>query len=238
VKNLPPYGAFRLLSVEFRGHGSSSAGDERPFSIALFAADVVADIDASRIDRFVIGGGSMGAAIALRIAARHTDRVAGLVMVRPAWLFDVAPETMRPFAEVAALLRSHPAADGRAIFAASDTGRLLAQQAPDNLASLLGFFDRPDAAVIAALLDDIGADGPGVTEAEAAMIGVPALTVGCGQDCVHALSYAQRLAEVTGGRCVELAPTGIDAERHFTEMRAALGAFFDTLTIEETTRHG
>jgi pimeloyl-ACP methyl ester carboxylesterase len=225
----------RCLTVECRGHGGSSAGDARPFSIAMFADDVCAAIDAAGIDRFVIGGISMGAAIALRIAARQPDRVMGLALVRPAWLFDPAPETMRPNAEVAALLRAHPPAQGRALFLESQTGRFLAREAPDNLASLLGFFERPDTASIAALLGDIAADGPGVSEAEASAIGVPTLTIGCGHDYVHPLSYARRLAEMTRGRFVEVAPKATEAARHFADLRAALGIFFDTLAPERNT---
>ena len=49
----------------------------RPFSFAMFADDVLAAADQAGLDRFVAGGISMGAAIALRLACRHPDRVAG-----------------------------------------------------------------------------------------------------------------------------------------------------------------
>ena len=43
----------------------------------------------------------MGAAIALNVAARLPDRVTALVLARPAWAFEQAPENMRPLSEVA-----------------------------------------------------------------------------------------------------------------------------------------
>ena len=49
-------------------------------------------------------------------------------------------------------------------FEASETARLLAEIAPDNLASLRGFFSREPQAITAALLQAIAADGPGVSE--------------------------------------------------------------------------
>ena len=53
----------------------------------MFADDVLAFADLRGVERFVVGGISMGAAIALRIAVRHPERVSGLVLARPAWLW-------------------------------------------------------------------------------------------------------------------------------------------------------
>ncbi|TGP68130.1 alpha/beta fold hydrolase, partial [bacterium M00.F.Ca.ET.227.01.1.1] len=86
---------------------------------AMFADDVMNAADAAGMERFVAGGISMGAAIALHLAARHPDRVSGLVLVRPAWTFDVAPQNMQPYVEVAELIRRLPLAEARAAFASS-----------------------------------------------------------------------------------------------------------------------
>jgi pimeloyl-ACP methyl ester carboxylesterase len=232
ARNLPPEMEARILTVECRGHGGSSAGDVRPFSIKVFAEDVLAAIDAVGIDRFVIGGISMGAAIALRIAAHHPDRVAGLALVRPAWLFEPAPQTMRPYAEVAAALRDHPPEEARAVFGCSATARHLAEHAPDNLASLLGFFDHPDRALTAHLLADIAADGPGVSAERAAAIGVRTVAIGCAEDEVHPLSYAKTLATVMRGAFIEVAAKARAPARHFAEVGSAIGEFFETLDIK------
>ncbi|WP_367118867.1 alpha/beta fold hydrolase, partial [Mesorhizobium sp.] len=73
------------------------------------------------LDRFVAGGISMGAAIVMRLACRHPDRVAGLLLVRPAWIFGSAPANMRPNAEVAGLILDHGPDIARTIFAQSQT---------------------------------------------------------------------------------------------------------------------
>ena len=83
----PDDAGWRRLTVECRGHGGSTLGSTRPFGFAMFADDVLAAADDAGLDRFAVGGISMGAAIALRLAVRHPDRVAGLVLVRPAWAF-------------------------------------------------------------------------------------------------------------------------------------------------------
>jgi pimeloyl-ACP methyl ester carboxylesterase len=198
----------------------------RPFTIAGFAADVLAACDGLGVHRFVAGGISMGAAIALHLAARAPDRVLGLALVRPAWLWDPAPPNMRPYAEVAAALRAHGARAGREVFARGATAARLAEVAPDNLASLLGFFDRADAVALADLLADIAGDGPGVTKSQAAALRVPTLVVGQARDDVHPLALARALAEaIPGATFAEVIPKGIDKARHLAELRDRLGAF-------------
>lgn len=198
----------------------------RPHSIAGFAADVLAACDALGVRRFVAGGISMGAAIALHLAVRVPDRVLALALVRPAWLWDAAPPTMQPNAEVAAALRAHGRVEGRAVFAASATAARLAQTAPDNLASLLGFFDRPDAAATADLLAAIAGDGPGVTQSQVAALRVPALVVGQAQDAVHPLAMARTLAgTIPRAAFAEVTPKGVDKQRYLADLHDRLGTF-------------
>ncbi|RVA20115.1 alpha/beta hydrolase, partial [Mesorhizobium sp. M7A.F.Ca.CA.002.05.1.1] len=178
AQNFPDGPSYRRLTVECRAQGGSGAGSKRPFSIAMFADDVLAAADAAGLDRFVAGGISMGAAIALQLAVRHPDRVAGLVLVRPAWAFEAAPQNMRPYVEVAELIRSRPLSQARDIFAASATAARFRTEAPDNLASLLGFFARENAPVFAEVMQAIAEDGPGVTRAAAASLAFPTLVIG------------------------------------------------------------
>lgn len=228
AQNFPDSPSRRRLTVECRAQGGSSAGSRRPFSIAMFADDVLAAADAAGIERFVAGGISMGAAIALNLASRHPDRVLGLVLVRPAWAFDAAPQNMRPYVEVAEVIRDHPLEEARDIFAASATAARFRTEAPDNLASLLGFFTRENAVVFAEVMQAIANDGPGVTQAEAAGLAIPTLVIGSGIDLVHPLATARELAgTVANAGFAEVMPKAIDKDRHFAEIRAAIGGFLD-----------
>jgi len=198
----------------------------RPFSIAGFAADVLEACDSLGVGRFVAGGISMGAAIALRLAVAVPDRVLGLALVRPAWLWEAAPATLRPYAEVAAALRAHGPRAGRVAFAGGATAARLARAAPDNLASLLSFFDRADPDGTAHLLADIAADGPGVTPAQVARLRVPALVVGQARDEVHPIQLARALADaIPGATFAEVVPKASDKARHLADLRDRLGAF-------------
>ncbi|MBZ9797383.1 alpha/beta fold hydrolase [Mesorhizobium sp. ES1-4] len=228
AQNFPDSPSRRRLTVECRAQGGSGAGGKRPFSIAMFADDVLAAADAAGLDRFVAGGISMGAAIALRLAARHPDRVLGLVLVRPAWAYDAAPQNMRPYVEAAKLIRRLPLDEARDAFASSATSARFRKEAPDNLASLLGFFARENAAVFAEVMQAIANDGPGVTRAEAAALKTPTLVIGSGIDLVHPLTTARELANtIPGAAFAEVTPKAADKDRHFAEIRIAIAGFLD-----------
>jgi pimeloyl-ACP methyl ester carboxylesterase len=216
----------RRITLECRAHGPSDAGPPAELSIRTFTEDLAFLAARLCIKRAVVGGISMGAAVSLRLAVRSPDLVSGLILARPAWLFDGAPESMRPFALVGDLLRQPDRRAARDAFARSDTARRLADEAPDNLASLLGFFDRPAATATAALLAAIAVDGPGVSEAEAQRIAVPTLVIGNRDDLVHPLAYARRLAAtIPHARMVEIASKTVSRERYVVEFRSAVADF-------------
>ena len=230
----PDDAGFRRLTLDCRGQGRSPEGDPRALSIAAFAGDVLAFADQRGLRRFAVGGISMGAAIALHLAIRHPQRILGLVLARPAWLWDAAPANMQPFAEVARLLRSPDIAQARIAFERSETGHRLAQTAPDNLASLLGFFDAENPAALAALLAAIAADGPGVSEAEVRRIAIPTLVLGTAVDAVHPIDTAHQLAAcIPGARFQALTPKSTDRARYVREFRMTLADFLTGLAHTE-----
>jgi pimeloyl-ACP methyl ester carboxylesterase len=218
---------WRRLTLECRGQGASPPDPDNAYAIRQFAEDVLRLADQRRVERFVAGGISMGAAIALHLAVHHPARVTALILARPAWLFDAAPANMAPFAEVARLLTTP---DGLATFDASETTAILAREAPGNLSSLRGFFTRPNPEAVAALLGRIAIDGPGVTRDQVAALTLPTLTIGQRIDRVHPLAYAETLAAtIPGAVLVEVTPRTTDAERHVSEVRQALRGFLASL---------
>ena len=217
---------FRRITLECRGHGGSGLGERRPVSFEMFADDVLAAAGEAGLDRFVAGGVSMGAAIALRLACRHPRRVAGLVLVRPAWTFSPAPQNMQPIAEVASLILEHGPAKGRTVFAQSETATRLYREAPDNLSSLLGYFDRTDASAFAQVLANIAADGPSVSERDAAALDIPTLVVGNAVDAVHPLSTAYTLAAaIPNAIFAEITPKAQDSAKHFSALHGQITSF-------------
>jgi pimeloyl-ACP methyl ester carboxylesterase len=223
-------GGQRWQALECRGHGASDLGPEA--SIALFASDVAAMIE-TMPGPVVLGGISMGAAIAARLAVLRPDLVRALVLVRPAWLADAAPPNMAPNAEVGALLAEMTAATARKVFGQSRTAQRLAQIAPDNLKSLTGFFDREPQAATARLLTAISHDGPGIGAADLAKLRLPVLVCGTTEDDVHPMALARTMAGlIPTARLVELPPKSRDKPAHLAALAAAMTLFLKEIPNE------
>ncbi len=76
----------RVLAYDARGHGGSDpAPSPEAYAYDDLAADLVAILDDHGLARAVLAGASMGAHTALRLALEAPERVAGLVLVTPAY---------------------------------------------------------------------------------------------------------------------------------------------------------
>lgn len=213
----------RWTCMECPGHGASDM-DREP-SIASFAGHVAA-LTETLGGPVVLGGISMGAAIATRLAITRPELVRALVLVRPAWLTEAAPPNMAPNAEVGELLDRLPADQAQAVFEGSATARDLAATAPDNLASLKGFFTRAPQADTARLLTAISADGPGISPADLKTVTLPTLICATSEDAIHPASHAEALARlIPQARLIHLPPKGRDKPAHLAALAAALRQF-------------
>jgi pimeloyl-ACP methyl ester carboxylesterase len=67
------------IAPDLPGHGRSKGSGRT--SISAYAADMVALLDALKIDQAIVFGFSMGAAVALLLALHHKTRVAGLILL-------------------------------------------------------------------------------------------------------------------------------------------------------------
>ncbi len=215
--------AVRLLTLECRGHGASPLGDPSQLSIATLADDVAALIEQAGVGPVHLGGISMGAAIALRLAVRRPGLVRSLVLVRPAWVTGPAPDNGRPNLEVGDWLSRMQPERALAAFEASSTARRLAQVAPDNLASLRGFFSREPIAETVELLSRIPADGPGVSDDQVRAIRVPVSVIGHESDAIHPMAHARALAALMPqARLFQITPKAVDKTAYLHDLHAAL----------------
>jgi len=220
----------RRITLECRGHATSDYGPVAALSLATFAEDIERLAAGLEIDTPVLGGISMGAALALRLAPKGKLRAKAFVLARPAWLFDASPPNMAVYAEVGELLLKHEPDVARSIFLERPSAELLRREAPDNLASLVGFFERAKPRKFGALLMRIALDGPNVSEEAARRIDCPVLIIGHTHDVVHPLSYAQTLAEVLPNSTFrEITPKAVDRSRYVRDFRVALSDFLGRL---------
>ena len=224
---LPDYPGIRPVTLNLPGHGGSELGALDDISIARFADLLASFIDRRFGRKVLLGGISMGAAVALNLAVRRPDLVLGLVLVRPAWRSEAAPDNVAPLGEIGQLLENHDPATARARFVESPTGQRLASEAPRSLNSLLQFVNRTPRAETAALLTRIAASSPGVSEREIGGLRVPTLVVATEAEAVHPPAFAEWLAgQIPAARIVTIPSKAADRAGYLHGMQAALTRFF------------
>ena len=87
----------RVLAYDARGHGTSSpAAAAEDYRYEDLGADLEAVLDRAGVSRAVLAGASMGAHTLVWLALRRPDRVAGLVLITPAFsgTEDTDPERL------------------------------------------------------------------------------------------------------------------------------------------------
>ena len=222
----PPPG-FRLLAFDCRAHGETRpVGPEEKISVAQSAEDLGAFLDFLKMDSAIIGGISMGAAIALHFALTHPARVRGLVLSRPAWLDESRAAQMQPFTELAHCLREHGAVEGARRFQESPAYQQVLKVSPDNAASLLAQFTQPRAEETAVKLARIPAHVPAHTRADWKRLTVPTLVLANRRDAVHPFEFGETLArEIPGAAFAEIAPKSVSLQQHTADVRRALEQF-------------
>jgi pimeloyl-ACP methyl ester carboxylesterase len=218
----------RVIALNARGHAPSSDIAPDAASFDRFADDVIALADQLELAEFVVGGVSLGAGTALNLALRYPDRVAGLVLCRPAWLDRPQAELNRAaYSEIADLLDAHPA-DAAQRYPDSTIYRSVRRTSPAAAASLLGQLNRPRAAENSLILRAFPGSSP-TTSADAWRgIAVPTLVVGHRDDPFHPYEVATAHADAIPGAQLCTVP-GKDADQagFTTGIRAALHQFLD-----------
>jgi pimeloyl-ACP methyl ester carboxylesterase len=94
-------GAYRVVSVDLRGHGDSSRVAES-YAIPQLAADVAALIEALALPATHVVGLSLGGMVALQLAIDRPELVRSLVIINSGP--SVRPRTLREAAQLAARL--------------------------------------------------------------------------------------------------------------------------------------
>ena len=197
--------AARLITPDLRGFG----GSDKPamgYAVAELADDVLRMADALGVDRFVLGGHSMGGYVALRVAAARAERVAGLVLVDTRAEADPREGRVRRDEAIARIARGDvsgfldefvaglvgPSTMARAPRVVEELRAIAAEAAPQALSGCLaGMRDRDDSRPLLAGLD------------------VPALVIVGQEDALIAPSSSRAMAQaLPRARLAEIALSG------------------------------
>jgi len=233
-----PGGALDVFHADFRGHGQSDLGRVDDLSIATLGHDLAALLDHLELVDAVVGGISMGAAAALRMAVQSPERVRTLVLCRPAWADGPMSLMAR---EAYALIADLLAAEdwqGSALPALerSDPFQAIETVCPDAAKSLRGQVQsvlncpqiRQSAiARLRYLPPSRGLDDKGTC---LATVRCPTLILATEGDPIHPFEYACKLARhLPNSRLVRIAPKSPTDERpHREEVDRILGEFLSS----------
>ena len=131
------------IAPELPGHGATDLLDTEPVGFTPFTRLVAASIDRLHGTGRIPGkpmpvvGISMGAGIAVTLAATRPELVSSLTLIRPAWLDVSSPPNLAPYPIVAQLLRDLGPSAGAAAFRNTATYQRIERQAPAMGHSLL-----------------------------------------------------------------------------------------------------
>lgn len=227
----------RLAAFDFRGHGRTPLGDPEKLRLDVFAHDLVAFMDCLQVERAVLGGISMGAAVALQAALHYPKRCIALVLSRPAWLDgSMSATAIAAYTEAIKSLQEEPSPESALHrLEKSDIYRAIVKQSADAGKSLLGqlrcvISDPSLREAVLARLHYLPSGQAGIDLQSAAAVSLPTLILATPNDPIHPLSYAHSLAAtIPGASYVELAPKQLDDGPHILEVNAHLVRFLDSV---------
>lgn len=222
----PPAG-FRMIAFDCRAHGATRpVGDERKIDMGVFVDDCASLLDHLHISMAIMGGISMGAALAVEYALRYPERVQGLVLSRPAWLDKPHPKKANPFLTIARLTRKYGAQHGADMLQKSRFYADCVRKSPDVAASLLKQFTHPRAEETVVKLERIPLYVPSFKRKDLQSISVPTLVLANRQDPVHPYEFGKSLARlIPGAEFRELTPKSVNVVAHGADVQRCIAGF-------------
>jgi pimeloyl-ACP methyl ester carboxylesterase len=223
----PPPG-IRAASFDFRGHGLTPMGPQAKIGFSCFAEDIMVFLKYLHQEKAVVGGISMGAAVALNFALRYPGRLLGLVLIRPAWLDGPMEAEVRAiFKLVATLIRDYGAETGLGKFLSSQAYRQLAKTSGSAAQSFLHYFKYHYIRETVAKFEILPEDAPCVSRKEWGKIHVPVLILANQSDPVHPYAYGlQYASEMPHADFREITSKAVSAEQHKKDIQLHLEKFF------------
>lgn len=223
---LPAPVDYRCIAPDLPGHGNTAPGRA---GFQRFADRVRALMDQLGIARTVLGGISMGAAIALRVALDAPDRVAGLILIRPSWLDRPALPHLGIIERVGSWQLQAPQ-DAEAMLEADAEYIAIKRVNPAAAQSVRGLLARPQAREAAAVLGAMVSDRPFDRLDQLGALRAKALVVGNDGDPLHPVRIAEEIAGALPDARLRMIPSRYLAPaEHLVALRGAVTQFLTDL---------
>lgn len=221
----------RLITFDLPAHG------EIPLPLAqvtfsLMAHYVETKLIELHIDEYVIGGISMGAAVALRVALDQPDRCRGLLEIRPAWDCEGMPESnQKMFRDIGSLLSVNNHIDAKQLYSESIDFIKFRKRYPYNAIRLIDLFEEKNAEINSRKYLEITKDRPfDLTEVN--QIKFPVSVIATRYDPLHSFALAKRLAkQLQIAEFSEIIAKPIDAIKHQQQLNHRIERFMNKVNL-------
>ncbi|HEY7521506.1 MAG TPA: alpha/beta hydrolase [Methylomirabilota bacterium] len=235
VADLEPFAdRIRALFPDTRGHGLTSRFERvADYTYPRKAEDMLLWLDALGIERAVLGGASMGAALSLWLAAHAPARVRAVI--------SVSGPPYAPPAEDIAWWRAHRPLveagrfeeyyDANVRMRVGDAALARLKARPERYAAVTGVLRRHTVASLLALLDETYARTEWL--ADCARIRCPVQIVAGSLDHFPTVAMSRRVAETIPGARLYVVEGGthFPNRSHRAEVQAVIARFFDAIGV-------
>ncbi|MEL6941348.1 MAG: alpha/beta hydrolase, partial [Bacteroidota bacterium] len=217
----------RLISFDYRGHGATVCDNTAPnFSMQQYAEDALALLDYLKIEKCVVVGVSLGAAITLKLNFLAPECIEKFVLIRPAWLNEVLPNNLKEAPYISQLIEEHGTEKAQQIFQEHPDFIQLKAENENCAISALWHFLRPQAATSFLLLRQFPYETPFQKLEDLQQLQQPSLVLACQKDPIHPFEFGTTTAAYLPN-CTfqEVAPRYFQEEQYLQESRRVIEAF-------------
>ncbi|MFK7983346.1 MAG: alpha/beta fold hydrolase [Saprospiraceae bacterium] len=219
----------QLISMDCPGHGDTPLRLGNPPSFDFYADEVIRLMTHLNIEKAIFGGISMGAGISTNIALRYPDKVAGLVLVRPAWLDKGNPENLMILKSAGKLIGKRNA---RAKFEKNNEYQHIKGHLRTAAVSIMGVFNDTQQTAIPMVLKSMVSDAPFKEMTDLAKITQPCLIFGNDDDPLHPFDMAKVMHQhIKGSHLEKVTSRYVENRTHKTEVNAAVSSFITRLAL-------
>lgn len=213
----------QLISMDCPGHGDTPLRLGNPPSFNFYADEVIRLMTHLKIEKAIFGGISMGAGISMNIALRYPDKVAGLVLVRPAWLDKGNPANLMILKAAAKFIGKR---SDRAKFEKNNEYQHIKGHLRTAATSIMGVFSDTQQTAIPMVLKSMVSDAPFNELSDLAKIKQPCLVFGNDDDPLHPFEMAKVIQQnIKGSHLEKVTSRYLGNRPHKAEVNAAVTNF-------------
>lgn len=213
----------QLISMDCPGHGDTPLRLGNLPSFDFYADEVIRLMTHLKIEKAIFGGISMGAGISMNIALRYPEKVAALVLVRPAWLDKGNPENLMILKSAAKFIGKR---DARAKFEKNKTYQHIKGHLRTAATSIMGVFGQAQQTAISMVLKSMVSDAPFKNMDDLKQITQPCLVIGNDDDPLHPYEMTKIIHEhIKGSQLQKVTSRYISNRPHKTEVNQFVKEF-------------